>query len=455
MSMTPQVRDEGTGRASPYMRSEVDRPRSAALRRGWTITGVVVRRATTAGWHAAMARLRHRDVDERYSFRRQLRGALEDLGPTFVKLGQLLSARSDVISPRLQRELATLRDHAPNISRAALVAELERSLGSSAMQTFATFEFVPVACASIGQVHRATLGDGRRVAVKVCRPGVRAEIDTDVALLRSLLRFAMRVSRTARTYDPVAILDEFAIMLHAETDYNIEAENISVFLRAFENDDAVTIPTAMADLSSESLLVMDWIDGIPLNRPEELDAAGTDRAAVARAVTHAYAQMMFQSDRFHADPHPGNLIAQPDERLGIVDFGEVGYINAETRNALVRLLVAVLGRDSAALADAVLAVSRSTHDVDRHGLGPDLGTLLRPIADTTLQDIKLGAVLRELFHVLRRYGLMLPADLAVLLKTVIQCEGTANELDPAFAMSTFLAELGKRVAVANRGERST
>jgi ubiquinone biosynthesis protein len=179
---------------------------------------------------------------------------------------------------------------------------------------------------------------------------------------------------------------------------------------------------------------MDWIDGIPLNRPEKLDAAGTDRAALARAVTHTYAQMMFQSDRFHADPHPGNLIAQPDERLGVVDFGEVGYINAETRNALVRLLVAVLGRDSAALAEAVLAVSRSTHDVDRHGL---------------------GAVLRELFHVLRRYGLMLPADLAILLKTVIQCEGTANELDPAFAMNNFLAELGKRVAVANSGERST
>jgi ubiquinone biosynthesis protein len=244
-------------------------------------------------------------------------------------------------------------------------------------------------------------------------------------------------------------------MLRAETDYNIEAENISVVRQAFENDDVVTIPTAMAELSSESLLVMDWIDGIPLNRPEELDAAGTDRTAVARAVTHAYAQMMFQSDRFHADPHPGNLIAQADERLGVVDFGEVGYINTETRNALVRLLVAVLGRDSAALADGVLAVSRSTRAVDRRGLGSDLATLLGPIADTTLQDIKLGAALRELFHVLRRYGLMLPADLAILLKTVIQCESTANELDPAFAMNNFLAELGKRVAVANSGERST
>ncbi len=188
---------------------------------------------------------------------------------------------------------------------------------------------------------------------------------------------------------------------------------------------------------------------IPLNKPEELDAAGTNRAAVAGAIMHTYAQMMFQSDRFHADPHPGNLIARPDKRLGVVDFGEVGYINDETRNALVRLLVAVLGRDSAALGQAVLAVSRSTRAVDRRGLGPDLATLLQPITDTTLQDIKLGAVLRDLLPVLRRYGLVLPADLAILLKTVIECEGTMNELDPAFGMNNFLAELGKRVAVVN------
>jgi len=419
------------------------------LRRGCTIGGVVVRRAAVAGWHTTMARVRHRDADETKTFRGQLRRGLEDLGPAFVKLGQLLSARSDVVPPRLQRELAKLRDHAPSISRTAIVAEFERGLGSSGMDQFATFDFAPVACASIGQVHRATLADGRRVAVKVRRPGVRADIDVDLALLRSLLRLAMRVSRTVRTYDPAALLDEFADMLRGETDYKIEAENMNVVRRAFASDDVVTVPRAMTELTSESVLIMDWIEGIPLSRPEELDARGTNRAALARAVTHAYAHMMFQSDRFHADPHPGNLIAQTDDRLGVVDFGEVGYMNDGTRTALMRLLGAVLVGDSAALGNAVVAFSRSARDVDRRGLGPDLAKILRPITDTTLQDMKLGRVLGELFHVLRRYGLVLPADLAVLLKTVIECEGTTSEIDPAFAMNDFLAELAARVAVIN------
>ena len=210
-----------------------------------------------------------------------------------------------------------------------------------------------------------------------------------------------------------------------------------------------SIPTVMAELSSASVLVMDWIDGIPLSKPEELDASGTNRPALARAVTHSYAHMMFQSDRFHADPHPGNLIALTDERLGLVDFGEVGYMNDEMRDALVRLLGAVLVRDSAALGNAVVAVSRRARDVDRQGLGADLDELLRPITETTLQDMKLARVLVGLFHVLRRYGLVLSADLAILLKTVIQCEGTTSELDPTFAMNGFLAELGQSIAGLN------
>jgi len=221
---------------------------------------------------------------------------------------------------------------------------------------------------------------------------------------------------------------------------------MNVVGRAFEDDDRVAIPKAMTELCSESVLVMDWIDGIPLSRPEELDEAGTDRAAVARSVAHAYAHMMMHSDRFNADPHPGNLFAQTHERLGVVDFGEVGFMDDGLRNALIRFLGAVLVRDSAALGQAVVAVSRSVRDVDRQGLGPDLDVLLRPLTDTTLRDMKIGRVLVGLLHVLRRYGLVLPADLAILLKTVVECEGTTNELDPTFAMSHFLAELGEGLA---------
>ena len=406
------------------------------------MAAVIARRGATAGWHTTAARLRHQDVDPAGSFPRQIRLALEQLGPTFVKLGQLLATRSDIIPTSVQHELSKLRDHAPNLPRATLIAELERGLGSPAADVFASFGMAPVACASIGQVHRAALSNGRDVAVKVRRPGVRADIESDLALLGVLARTTARVSRTARAYDPVALVDEFAAMLRAETDYATEADNMQALGRTFANDTAVEVPSVVGDLSNGSILTMDWIEGIPLTNRDGLDAAGTDRGAIARAIAHAYATMIFQSDRFHADPHPGNLIALPGGRLGLIDFGEVGTVDSATRTALMRLLVAVLGRDSQSVAEAVLSVSRTTRSVDRDEFGAQLAKLLAPIAHSSLQEVKLGGVLRDLLHVLRNQGLTLPADLAVLIKTVIECEATTDELDPTLNMRSFLTVLG-------------
>lgn len=406
------------------------------------MAAVIARRSATAGWHTTAARLRHQDVDPTGSFPRQLRLALEELGPTFVKLGQLLSTRSDIIPTKVQRELSKLRDHAPSIPRATVMVELRQGLGSSVTDVFASFGMAPVACASIGQVHHATLSDGREVAVKVRRPGVRADIEADLALLEILAGMTARLSRTARAYDPVALVNEFATMLLAETDYATEAENMEALRRTFANDDVVAVPSVVSDLSNESILTMDWIEGVPLSDRDRLDAAGTDRGAIARAIAHAYATMIFQSDRFHADPHPGNLIALPGGRLGLIDFGEVGTVDPATRAALMRLLVAVLGRDSQSVAEAVLSVSRTTRRVDRDEFGAQLEKLLAPIAHSTLQEVKLGSVLRDLLHVLRNQGLTLPADLAVLIKTVIECEATTDELDPTLNMRSFLSVLG-------------
>lgn len=402
---------------------------------------VVARRGTIAGGHYARARLRLHDVDGAAWFSLQLRLVLEELGPTFVKLGQLLSSRSDVIPRVLQQELSTLRDQAPSIPRATVTAEIRRSIGPTATDLFSAFEMAPVACASVGQVHRAVLGDGRRVAVKVRRPGVRADIDLDVALLRAFTRL-VSLSRRVREHDAVGLVDEFASLLWAETDYTLEAENIEAIRGAFANDYVVTIPRVMGEVSTDSILVMDWIEGIPLTNGEALDAAGTDRAAIARGVVHAYAAMIFRSDRFHADPHPGNLIAMTGGRIGLVDFGEVGSITPATRSSLMSLLMAVLARDGDALADAVLSFSRVPRAVDRAAFGEQLATLLDPIAEASLQEVKLGRVLRELLHVLHGHGLVLPVDLAVLVKTVIVCEATADELDPTIDVRSFLGELG-------------
>lgn len=412
------------------------------VRRCGKIVAVVAHRTAAVGWHTAASRLRPQDVDQVGSFPRQLRLGLEELGPTFVKLGQLLSARSDITTPAVQRELLKLRDHAPSIPEAKLVAELERSLGSASTTIFAAFEMAPVACASIGQVHRATLHNGVRVAVKVRRPGVRTDIDADFWLLRKFARLIARLSSRIRAYDPVAILDEFVVLLRAETDFIAEADNLEAVRRTFAVSDAVAIPRVMTDLSGDSVLVMDWIEGIPLSNPRRLEEAGADRAELARAILRAYAVMIFQSDRFHADPHPGNLIALKGGRIGLVDFGEVGSVGPAERSALLQMLTAVLSRDGEALAGAVLSVSRTTRPVGRADFGTQLATLLHPVVDTSLKDVRLGDVLRRLLHLVRTFGIVLPSDLAILIKTMIECEATTNELDPALSMINVVGELG-------------
>ena len=410
------------------------------LRRLSKIASVMTRRTAAATWMGVTARLGRQKGGT--ALPRQVRLALEELGPTYIKLGQLLATRSDVISSGLQRELSTLRDHAPSIPYNEVQAQLERSLGASAAGLFTRFEIAPIACASIGQVHRATLEDGHRVAVKVRRPGICEEIEADLALIGDVARLAQRLSRRLRAYDLVGLLDEFGSMLRAETNYATEADNIAAIRLDFADDDTVTIPNVLTELSDDSVLVMDWVDGIPLSDGEQLDQAGTDRAEVARAIAHAYATMIFRSDRFHADPHPGNLIALAGGRLGLVDFGEVGTVTPTTRAALMQLLMALLSRDNTGLADAVLAFSRATRPVDRPELGAQLASLVGPITDSTMNNIKLSRVLRDLLHVLRGRGLLLPTDLAVLLKTVIECESTTDEIDPTLEMRSFLSELG-------------
>ena len=373
---------------------------------------------------------------------REFRLALEDLGPTFVKLGQLLSTRPDLTPVRVQHELSKLRDQAPSIPPAVLEAELERSLDSNSGSHFANLQLAPVACGSIAQVHRATLHDGLRVAVKVRRPGVLADINADVRLLRSLARMVAWLSSRARAYDPVAIIDEFAALLRSETDFVTEASNVEAVRRTLAVSDAVTIPRVFPEMSGESVLVMDWVEGIPLSDRERLDASGADRAALARTILQSYGVMVFQADRFHADPHPGNLIAMKGDRIGLVDFGEVGFVEPAERAAVLGMVTAVLSRNGEDLAAAVLSVSRTTRTVNRTEFGAQLSLLLDSAAETRLQDLKLGETLGHLLHLLRQNGIVLPSDLAVLMKTLIECESTTNELDPSMSMLDLVGGLG-------------
>jgi ubiquinone biosynthesis protein len=379
-------------------------------------------------------------MDQSKSLPNQLRLAFEDLGPTFVKLGQLLSERSDITPPAVQQQLSKLQDHAPSIPRAELLDELSRSHSPDA-NPFALFEMVPAACGSIAEVHRATLHSGISVAVKVRRPGIRATIENDIWLLDKLVRVASFLSSRIRHYDPASILGEFASLLRAETDFISEARNIEAVARTFAASDIVTIPHVFADISGESVLVMDWVAGIPLSSQGGLEGVGADPAGLARSILQAYGLMIFQSDRFHADPHPGNIIAVGGERFGLIDFGEVGSVGSAERAALMEMMGAVIARDEDTLAKAVLSVSRTTRDVDHTGFGTQLASFLDLVVDANLNNLRIGDTLVQLLDVLRKNGIVLPTDLAVLVKTLVECEATTEALDPTMSMLSLVGNI--------------
>jgi ubiquinone biosynthesis protein len=406
------------------------------------ILGVLIHRSAEVSWRGALIGRRTHNDELMRSLARQLRLALEDLGPTFVKLGQLLSARSDITPPLVQHELAKLQDHAPSIPREQMMTELELSLGSKPQAHFAVLEIAPVACGSIAQVHRAMLHNGRRVAVKVRRPGIRDAIDADVRLVGYFAGLVSRVSPRISAYDPVVILQEFAALLRAETDFRSEARNLEAVGRTFAENGAVTIPAALTEMSSESVLVMDWIEGVPLTNHERLSDLGANHSVLARTILQAYGVMIFQSDRFHADPHPGNLIAIDTERLGLIDFGEVGSVEPSERLALLQMMTAVIARDSEGLARAVLSVSRTIRDVDATEFGAPLKDLLDIVSDVGPNTANFGEILGRLLHLVREYGIVLPSDLAILIKTMIECEATTKGLDPNMSMLDLVGELG-------------
>ena len=369
-----------------------------------------------------------------------LRAALEELGPTFIKLGQLLSTRSDLVSERYRSELGKLRDHVQPIPRSAVRDQIEQSFGRPVSELYARFDWAPLASASIGQVHAAVLPGGGAAVVKVLRPGIRPRIDADLDLLDWLARWLVSLG-VLRRYDPVGLVQRFGAMLRCELDYTVEAANARLIGRALAGRAELVTPAIVDALSNSSVLTMDRIDGVSLSERPALDAAGVDRGKLAATVVRTYMSMVLAQDRFHADPHPGNLFAMSGDRLGIVDFGEVGEIGPATRATISAMLIGIASRDSISLADSLLEVCIPTKPVSRAELGADLRQLLVQTSGA-LGSIRLGPALRRLMSTLRRHGLWLPSDLALLLKTIIECESTAAELDPDFDPSTMLSDFG-------------
>ena len=370
----------------------------------------------------------------------RVRLAMTELGTTFIKLGQMLSTRRDLVGAAQADELARLQADAPAdpfaVTKGTVEAELKRPLG----EVFASFDEAPLASASIGQVHRATLPDGKAVVVKVQHPDIGPRIQTDLAILTALAELAEKYLAEVRPYRPTAVVAEFGKLLSRELDFRRELRHLQVFARNFAADRTVKFPAPVPALSSARVLTMERLAGVPLTSalPEGVDA--NVRAELARRGARVFLDMIFRDGFFHADPHPGNVLVLPGGVIGLLDAGMVGRVDDALRGQIERGMVAVMTRDAAALTDLVTAVGQVPPDLDAAALQLEIADQLTFYWGMPLEQFELSVALDELTEAVRRFHIVLPPAVSVLIKVLVMLEGTARLLDPKFNLTAVLEQ---------------
>jgi len=376
------------------------------------------------------------------------RQLLEELGPTFIKLGQLLATRPDLVDPPFIEEFRKLYDQAPPSPPQDVRRVLAEGLGVPPEKVFATFEATPLASASIGQVHRATLADGTVVAVKVQHSGIDEQMATDFRILRGLVRFIERTFAGSRVWQPTEHLEELQLMLERELDYRFEMQNAVRVRENFRNDPTVHIPRVYPELCSKRVLVMEFIDGAKLTDLGAGKAAAIDRPAVARHLTMAMAKQIFVHRLFHADPSPGNLMVLGRDTVTFLDFGAVGVVGARRSRAILQLITAVSRRNPDEAAAAILELCDQRAEVDQKRFHADVERLVDhfereriSVADPRLLDMIVG--------IARTHRMLLPPDFALITRALFQFEGFCRILDPDYDMVEVLQPFIQQVLWRN------
>ena len=364
---------------------------------------------------------------------RRMRLAFEELGPTFVKLGQMLSTREDLLPPSWTTELALLHSQVAPVPFDELLPHVAKALGKSPFEVFRDVEREPYAAASIAQVHRATLANGTPVILKIRRPGIEVKIDADLRLLAQLADLVEREMQEARAYRPVEVVTQLRRSLDRELDLSVEARQTERFARNFAGDPNVLVPHVYLEWTSSVMNVQEHIQGIRGDDLDAIVAAGLDRKLLAARGADAVLKMILVDGFFHADPHPGNVMYLPGNRIALIDFGMAGRLSAVRRNQLLSLLTGIARHDEEAMLE-VLLDWRGDDVVDEARLANDLGELAFDFADMQLKDLKVGVLLHRVSAVLREHAIVMPADLALLFKALISLEGLGRQYDPEFRL---------------------
>lgn len=376
----------------------------------------------------------------------RVRLAIEELGPTFVKLGQVLATRPDIFPPHWIAEFAKLQDSVPPEPFDELLPQLEKSLGRSPFDVFVDLQTEAVAGASIAQVHLAKLQDGTPVVLKIRRPNVRNRIDADLRLLAHLARLVESEMPESRRFQPGKIVAQFAKSLRRELDLAMEGRNTDRFALNFAGDKNIVFAKVYWEETSEDLLVMERIDGIPGNDLDSAKLSGLDLKMLGARGADAVLKMVLIDGFFHADPHPGNVFYLPENRIALIDCGMVGRISLDRRDQIANLLAALVSKDIDELRDT-LVLWAGDAPINDDKLSTDIDELIFNYESMPLKHVRFGVLLNDLTTVMRENHLMVPSDLTMLFKALITLEGLGRQLDPDFQIVHHLTPFVKKVIV--------
>jgi ubiquinone biosynthesis protein len=370
---------------------------------------------------------------------------LEELGPTFIKMGQIASTRPDLIPAEILHELEKLQDRVPPFSLEDVQRIIELELGATIDDLFEEFQETSLAAASIGQVHYAVLKSGERVAVKVQRPYISTVIETDLEILQELAMLAELRLEWASRYQIQDIVKEFSKSLRAELDYTIEARNMERVAKQFENDSKIQIPKVYCDYSTQKILTMQYVEGIKLSEENKLDDQGYNRKVLAERVVHAIFQQIMIEGFFHADPHPGNVFALPGDAIVFIDFGMVGRLTSEMKNHFASLVIAMMRQSTDGVIKAISRMGLVPDNVNMQQLRSDVDQLREKYYNVPLRQISLGGAVNDLFSVAYRHHIRIPTDLTLLGKTLLTMEGMVGQLDPELSIVKIAEPFGRQL----------
>jgi ubiquinone biosynthesis protein len=389
----------------------------------------------------------------RQSAERRIRLALTELGPTFIKLGQLLSTRPDLVGPELADELKQLQSNVQADGPQYVRELIEAELGESLDQLFQEFDETPLASASIGQVHRAKLVGGQTVVVKVQHDKIHKRVQDDLEVLSGLATLAEKIPELAH-YRPSATVAQISRMIRRELDFGREERNLQQFAARFENDPTVRVPHAYTEYSTSKVLTMEMLNGHKFTEPEELVADGYDLEQVVRRGADLYLRMIFADGFYHADPHPGNLLLMPGNVIGLLDFGLVGRLEERLREDIEQMLMAVSQEDVVLLASIIKRVGSVPPALENDALEAELADFIGVYTTQPLQQISLAEALKDLTRIIHNYSIELPSQMGLLIKAMVTLEGTARLICPTFNMMEMIKPFQQQARVRRLSPQS-